>query len=157
MLSVDIIYCRSSIKCTCTQSCLTLCDSMHCSPAGSPVHEISRQEYWSMLPFPIPGDLPDPEMELCLLHCQAGSLPCESPGKPTVKVSSNYNLKYVELVLCYECFVCTLNYINSLPESTDLSFKHNGKLKHSTSGIVFLSFRRPFFFFFFCGFAKMRF
>ena len=25
--------------------------------------EISRQEYWSVLPFPSPGDLPDPEIE----------------------------------------------------------------------------------------------
>ena len=38
----------------------------------------SRQEYWSGLPFPPPGDLPDPGMEptsLSLLHWQAGSLP----------------------------------------------------------------------------------
>ena len=26
--------------------------------------EFSRQEYWSGLPFPTPGDVPDPEMEL---------------------------------------------------------------------------------------------
>ena len=38
----------------------------------------SRQEYWSGLPFPPPGDLPDPGIKpesLCLLHWQAGSLP----------------------------------------------------------------------------------
>ena len=38
----------------------------------------SRQEYWSGLPFPSPGDLPDPGIELCLLHLlhwQADSLP----------------------------------------------------------------------------------
>jgi len=37
-----------------------------------------RQEYWSGLPCPPPGDLPDPEIEpvfLCLLRWQAGSLP----------------------------------------------------------------------------------
>ena len=28
-----------------------------------------RQEYWSGLPFPSPGDLPDPGIELGLLHC----------------------------------------------------------------------------------------
>ena len=27
-----------------------------------------RQEYWSGLPFPAPGDLPDPEIEPYLLH-----------------------------------------------------------------------------------------
>jgi len=30
--------------------------------------EFSRQEYWSGLPFSSPGDLPDPEIELGLLH-----------------------------------------------------------------------------------------
>ena len=37
----------------------------------------SRQEYWSGLPCPTPGDLPDPRIEpslLCLLHWQVGSL-----------------------------------------------------------------------------------
>ena len=43
------------------QSCLTLCNSMDCSPPGSSVHGIlSMQEYWSGLPFPPPGDLPNP-------------------------------------------------------------------------------------------------
>ena len=32
------------------QSCLTLCDPMDCSPPGSYVHGLSRQEYWSGLP-----------------------------------------------------------------------------------------------------------
>ena len=35
------------------QSCLTLCD-----PMDPPSMEFSRQEYWSGLPFPSPGDLP---------------------------------------------------------------------------------------------------
>ena len=37
----------------------------------------SRQEYWSGLPFPSPGDLPNPGIELhllCLLHWQVDSL-----------------------------------------------------------------------------------
>ena len=44
----------------------------------------SRQEYWSGLPFPSSGDLPDPGIEpmsLSLLHWQAGSLPLVPPGK----------------------------------------------------------------------------
>ena len=32
--------------------------------------EFSRQEYWSGLPFPSPGDLPNPGTEQCLLHCR---------------------------------------------------------------------------------------
>ena len=43
-----------------TQFCLTLCDPMDCSPPGSSVVGFFRQEYWSMLPFPSPEDLPWP-------------------------------------------------------------------------------------------------
>ena len=32
--------------------------------------EFSRQEYWSGLPFPSPGDLPDPGINLGILHCR---------------------------------------------------------------------------------------
>ena len=45
----------------------------------------SRQEYWSRLLCPPPGDLPNPGMKpvlLCLLHWQVGSLPLMPPGKP---------------------------------------------------------------------------
>ena len=35
------------------------------------------QEYWSGLPFPSPGDLPDPGIELGSPALQAGSLPTE--------------------------------------------------------------------------------
>ena len=45
------------------QPCLTLCDSMNCSPSGSYVHGFSRQEYGSGLPCPPPGDLPTPEIK----------------------------------------------------------------------------------------------
>ena len=42
-----------------TQSCPTLCDPMDCSLPGSSILGFSRQEYWSGLPFPSPGDIPD--------------------------------------------------------------------------------------------------
>ena len=42
------------------QSCPTLRDPMDCSPPGPPSMGFSRQEYWSGLPFPSPGDLPNP-------------------------------------------------------------------------------------------------
>ena len=41
-----------------------------------------RQEYWSGVPFPSPGDLPDPRMELVAPALQVDSLPSEPPGKP---------------------------------------------------------------------------
>ena len=46
--------------------------------------EFSRQEYWSGLPFPSPGDLPDPGIEPRFLALQVCSLPSELPGKPTL-------------------------------------------------------------------------
>ena len=41
----------------------------------------SRQEYWSGVPFPSPGDLPDPGIEPWSPVCQADALTSESPGK----------------------------------------------------------------------------
>ena len=43
---------------------LTLCNPLDCSLAGYSLHGISRQEYWRGLPFPFPGDLPNPGIEL---------------------------------------------------------------------------------------------
>ena len=42
----------------------------------------SRQEYWSGLPFPSPGDLPDPGIEPSSPALQADALTSEPPGKP---------------------------------------------------------------------------
>ena len=44
--------------------------------------EFSRQECWSGLPFPSPGDLPDPGIEPGSPALQADSLPSEPPGNP---------------------------------------------------------------------------
>ena len=41
----------------------------------------SRQEYWSGLPFPSPGDFPDPGIEPGSLALQADALPAELQGK----------------------------------------------------------------------------
>ena len=48
---------------------------MDCIPPGSSAR-FPRQESWSGLPFPSPGDPPDPGIEPHLLHWQAASLPC---------------------------------------------------------------------------------
>ena len=47
--------------------------------------EFSRQEYWSGLPFPSPGDLPDPEIKPRSPALQADTLQSEPPGKPRRK------------------------------------------------------------------------
>ena len=50
------------MACVCAHLCLTLCVPLDCSLPGSSV-EFFRQEYWSGLPFPPPGDLPKPGVE----------------------------------------------------------------------------------------------
>ena len=62
----------------------TLFDPMDCSPPGSSVHGVSRQEYWSGLRFPSPGDLPDLGIEPGSPALQADSLLSEPPGKPII-------------------------------------------------------------------------
>ena len=44
--------------------------------------EFSRQEYWSGVPFPSPGNLPDPGIQPRSPALQADSLLSEPPGKP---------------------------------------------------------------------------
>ena len=58
-----------------TQPCPTLCNPM----------EFSRQEYWSGLPFPTPGDLPNPEIKpvsLASLALAGGFFTTVPPGQP---------------------------------------------------------------------------
>ena len=50
----------------------------------------SRQEYWSGLPFPSPGDLPHPGIEPGSPAFQSDALTSEPPGKPTVQVRGLY-------------------------------------------------------------------
>ena len=65
------------------QSCPTLCDPLDCSlHQVSPSMGFSRQEYWSGLPFPSTGDLPNPGLEPRFPTLQADALPSEPPGKP---------------------------------------------------------------------------
>ena len=70
---------------------LTLSNSMDCSLPGSLSMEFSRPEYWSGYPFPSPGDLPNPGIELGSPALQADSLPAELPGKPVNQLY--FNLK----------------------------------------------------------------
>ena len=49
----------------------------------------SRQEYWSGMPFPSPGDLPNPGIEPRSPALQADALPSEPPEQPIVKTRAN--------------------------------------------------------------------
>ena len=64
-----------------TQSCPTLATPWTVAHQVPLSMEFSRQEYWSGLLFPSPGDLPNPEIEHSSPTLQADSLPTEPPGK----------------------------------------------------------------------------
>ena len=69
------------------QSCPTLCDPMDCSPHQTSLFKaFSRQEYWSGLPCPSPGDLPNPGIEHVSPALQTDALPSEPLGKPQVQL-----------------------------------------------------------------------
>ena len=68
------------VKVKVAQSCPTFCDP-HGARKAPLSMEFSRQEYLSGLPFPPPGDLPDPGIEPASPKLQADSLPSELPGK----------------------------------------------------------------------------
>ena len=64
--------------------------------------KFSRQEYWSGLPFPSPGDLPNPGTKAGSLSLQADYLFSELQGKPILKILANYMIDTVERKM--QCF-----------------------------------------------------
>ena len=72
---------RSESESEATQSCPTLFYPMDCSVPSCLSMGFSRQEYWSGLPFPTPGDLPNPGIEPGSPTLWADALPSEPPGK----------------------------------------------------------------------------
>ena len=60
----------------------TLYDPMDCSPPGSSIHGIFQARVLSGLPFPSPGDLPNPGITPESPALQTDALPSEPPGKP---------------------------------------------------------------------------
>ena len=71
------------VKALVTQSCPILCDPMDCSPPGSSVHEILQGRILEWVPFPSPGDLPDPWIKPRSPASQVDSLPGKPLGKPS--------------------------------------------------------------------------
>ena len=68
--------------CSVSQLCSTFCDPVNCSPPGSSVHGFPRLEYWSGLPFPSPGDIPDLEVKPRPPALTGGFFTTEPPGSP---------------------------------------------------------------------------
>ena len=57
---------------------------MDCSPPGSSAHGILQARIWGGLPFPSPGNLPDPEIELVSPALAGGFFTAEPAGKPAL-------------------------------------------------------------------------
>ena len=80
--------------------------------------EFSSQGFWSGLPFPSPGDLPDPGMKLSSPALQADSLLSEPSGKPYI---------YIYLSMYLNHFAAHLKLQNY--KSTVLQLKNKLKFK----------------------------
>ena len=67
----------------------------------------SRQEYWSGLPFPSPGDLPNPGIEpmslMSSVYWQAGSSPLVPPGVFITNMEGNIKVSSSFPVVMYGC------------------------------------------------------
>ena len=72
----------------------------------------SRQEYWSGLPFPSPGDLPNPGIEPRSPALEADTLTSEPPGKPntswqideeTVEIVTDFILEGSKITVDDDC------------------------------------------------------
>ena len=69
---------------------------------ASPTMGFSRQEYWSALPFPSPGDFPDPEIKPMSPGLAGRFFTTEALGKPIEFCRSrNYHLMDVSLQLIF--------------------------------------------------------
>ena len=75
MVSSLHIYTRILMTHVCAQLCPTLYDSWTVDHKAPLFMGVPRQEYWKGLPFPSPGDLPNPGIEPVSPALQADSLP----------------------------------------------------------------------------------
>ena len=87
----------------------------------------SRQECWSGLPFPSPGDLPNPGIKPGSPTLQADALPSAPPGKPMTNLDSVLKSRDVTLptkvrlvkamvfpVVMYGCVSCTVTKVSAV-------------------------------------------
>ena len=81
------------------QPCLTLWTVAH---QASPSMGFSRQEYWSGLPFPSPGDLPDPGIEPVSPAVQADDMPSNGVAGSYGNFIPSF-LRNLHSVLCNGC------------------------------------------------------
>ena len=70
------------VKMLVAKSCPTVCNPMNCNCQAPLSMGFSRQEFWSGLPFPTPGDLPDPGIEPTSPMLAGAFFTTEPPRKP---------------------------------------------------------------------------
>ena len=70
-----------------------------------PSMEFPRQEYWSGLPFPSPGDLSDPVIEPRSPALQADTLPSEPP-------KTTHKKKMLTHLMKHNCVTINVSYLN---------------------------------------------
>ena len=87
--------------------------------------EFSRQEYWSGLPFPSPGDLPNPGMELGSPALYADYLPSKPPGKPDIPkhqaqlLKKNFKEQMISILYKVLLLLCHFSHILTLCDPID--------------------------------------
>ena len=104
---------------SCVQLFATLWTVSYQAP---PSMGFSRQEYWSGLPFPSPGDLPNPGIKPGSPTLQADALTSEPPEKP-LKVTS-YHLCHI---MCHNWHLIMFTMFNGLEVSHRSSLPSRGE------------------------------
>ena len=93
LLPISLSHLLRSSCYSVAQLCLTRCNSMDHIACQAPLSMgFSRQEYWSGLPFPSPGDLPNPGIKPRSPALAGGFFTTEPPGKPIHSVRPSFCL-----------------------------------------------------------------
>ena len=95
----------------CALSCLTLCNPMDCASQVPLSMGVFRQEYWSGLPFPSPGVLPDTGIEA---SSAPPSLAVIFFTNATAGTPLFLNLSWFVVILCFYCDCCLRLWMSSL-------------------------------------------
>ena len=83
---------------------------MNCSPPGSLSKGFPRQEYWSGLPFPSPGDLPNPGIGPTTPALAVRFFTTEPPGKPTI----SHTCLQIIFNQIFDCVLTSINIFKSV-------------------------------------------